>query len=544
MSIHKTSWMAALSVAVSFLLATQPVNAASTPYYGKDYTQPKQVLEQYPATDASFDTPAFTGDGDAFTSQEEMMAFLQKLDRSSDQVEMKIIGQSMEGREIPALFFSTEKKKDEKSFQKKPTVWLDAQVHGNEPAAGESALVMAQKLTGDWGRKVLRDINVIVVPRINPDGSYAFTRQLANRLDGNRDHMKFDSPEIRAVHGLYNQYMPEVVIDAHEYGLGATEFADLGEEGALKYHDVLLLSGKNLNIPASIRNLSDNRFVADAHQALAEQDFSSDAYYTSSRNGEEIQIREGGSEPRIGRNAFGLKPAISFLVETRGIGIGRENFQRRVAAQVATHTSLIETAAAHADEVQQIVGDARKSIVKNGKRASADDTIVVQSQPTEVSGKTLTLMDIANAEPVDVPVRYFSSSDEQAILERVRPTAYILEPGHEEAVKRLQNTGVRVERLKKATRVQVESYTVTAKKTAENSYEGYRLHTVETDVATQTKTFPAGSTIIYMDQPTANVAALAMEPESVDSYVTFGFLPAEEGEILPVHRYMQNGKLK
>ncbi|WP_245891271.1 M14 family metallopeptidase [Desmospora activa] len=541
---RKLSWLSFLSLAISFLLAAQPVNAATTPYYGKDYAQPEKVLAQYPDTDITFDTPAFTSEGDAFTSQEEMISFLHQVDRSSDRVEMKIIGQSMEGRDIPALFFSTEKNKDAKSFKKKPTVWLDAQIHGNEPAAGESALVMAQKLTGDWGDALLRDINVIIVPRLNPDGSYAFTRQLANRLDGNRDHMKFDSPEVRAIHNLYNQYMPEVVIDAHEYGLGASEFADLGEEGALKYHDVLLLSGKNLNIPESIRTLSDDRFVETAHQALDEQGFSSDAYYTTSRNGEEIQIWEGGSDPRIGRNAFGLKPAISFLVETRGIGIGRENFQRRVAAQVATHTSLMETTAAHAAEVQKVVADARNGIVKKGKHASKDDTVVVQSKPTEVSGKTLTFMDIATAQPFDVPVRYFSSSNEQATLERVRPTAYILDPGQEEAVKRLQHAGVRVETLRKPTRVEVESYTVTSKKTAENSYEGYRLHTVQTEVAAKTKTFPAGSTIIYMDQVTANVAALAMEPESVDSYVTFGFLPAEEGDVLPVHRYLQSGKLK
>ncbi|MDI5791600.1 hypothetical protein PO124_34320 [Bacillus licheniformis] len=42
------------------------------------------------------------------------------------------------------------------------------------------------------------------------------------------------------------------------------------------------------------------------------------------KQGRKIEIYEGGTEARIGRNAFALQPALSFLVESRGIDIGRE----------------------------------------------------------------------------------------------------------------------------------------------------------------------------------------------------------------------------
>ncbi|MDI5791599.1 hypothetical protein PO124_34315 [Bacillus licheniformis] len=71
---------------------------------------------------------------------------------------------------------------------------------------------------------MLDKINVIVVPRVNPDGSYQFNRRLANGIDGNRDHVKLESPEVRAIHQEFNKYSPEVVIDAHEYGVGQTNF--------------------------------------------------------------------------------------------------------------------------------------------------------------------------------------------------------------------------------------------------------------------------------------------------------------------------------
>jgi len=55
-----------------------------------------------------------------------------------------------------------------------------------------------------WGKLVKR-INVVPVPRANPDGSYAFERRMANGMDGNRDHLKLDTLEARAIHSLLQQ---------------------------------------------------------------------------------------------------------------------------------------------------------------------------------------------------------------------------------------------------------------------------------------------------------------------------------------------------
>ncbi|WP_244297128.1 hypothetical protein [Brevibacillus antibioticus] len=41
-----------------------------------------------------------------------------------------------------------------------------------------------------------------------------------------------------------------------------------------------------------------------------------------------------------------------------------------------------------------------------------------------------------------------------------------------------------------------------------------------------------------MAQPNASFIVLALEPESVDSYVTFSFLPVEKSDEVPVYRYM------
>ena len=527
--------VAALLVAA---LALPAVHAApDTPYYGKEFSQPEKVLKLYPDPDVRFETPAFTSGEERFTSQEEMIRFLRTLDRQSPWTEMKFLGRSQEGREIPVLFFQRG------SGKGKPTVWLQGQIHGNEPAAGEAVLVMAQKLAGEYGKKLLKDINVVVVPRVNPDGSYAFQRRMANGMDGNRDHLKFDTPEARAIHSLYNRVQPEVVIDAHEYNPDPALLKDVGKEGALKYHDLLILSGKNLNIPKEIRSFADDVMVKAAKARLAKKGFSSGDYYTAAKRDGQLEITEGGPEPRIGRNSFALKPALSFLVETRGIGIGRENFLRRVAAQVTTHQSLLETAASRADEVRRLVDGARKEIADKGKRAGDADDVIVTSKAKEYPS-TLPVVDIAEAKVKEVPVRYFSHTEGKAELTRERPVAYLLKPEFEDAVKRLKYAGVKVKRLKKATALPVESYRVTAKETEENPYESHPQHRVKTKIVKKTVVLPKGSWIIPMDQPTANLAALAMEPESTDSYVTFGFIPSKVKKELPIYRYMGGGTLR
>ncbi|MBN2910318.1 M14 family metallocarboxypeptidase [Polycladomyces sp. WAk] len=525
-----------LSLAVAAVLALSSLAVAqaetSTPYYGKSYSQPDKVLKLYPDPEERFDTPAFTSGKERFTSQEEMMAFLRGLESKSPWVKMEVIGHSQEGREIPALFFR------KGGVKKKPTVWLQGQIHGNEPAAGEAVLVMAEKLAGPYGKKLLDKINVVIVPRVNPDGSYAFKRQMTNDLDGNRDHLKFDTLEVRAIHSLFNRVQPEVAIDAHEYNPEPDLLKDIGKEGSLKYHDLLILSGKNLNIPKPIRTFADN-MSEKAKKALAEKGFSSGDYYTAAKKNGKLELTEGGPEPRIGRNSFALKPSLSFLVETRGIGIGRENFPRRVAAQVTTHESLLETTAQRADEIKRLVDKARKEIVDKGRTVGDDDEIVVVSQATEIPNSTLPVVDIAEGKVKEIAVRWFSHTKGKPGLTRERPTAYLLFPDQEEAVERLRNAGVKMIRLKKEIVLSVESYTVRSKETSNKSYEGHPQYHVTTDTTIETVHFPAGSWVIPMDQPAANLAALAMEPESTDSYVTFGFIRSEAGKKLPIYRYME-----
>ncbi|AND40201.1 hypothetical protein A361_13925 [Cytobacillus oceanisediminis 2691] len=122
-----------IPVLLSAALLAAPAVQAETPYYGKSYSQPEQVRHLFPEIEVIDNTPAFSRDGDAFTSQEEMMAYIKQLKAKSPYLTVKTIGTSQEGREIPALYFTKDKHIRSGYLSKKPIVWVQSQIHGNIP---------------------------------------------------------------------------------------------------------------------------------------------------------------------------------------------------------------------------------------------------------------------------------------------------------------------------------------------------------------------------------------------------------------------------
>src|ERR1043166_2790777 len=84
-------------------------------------------------------------------------------------------------------------------------------------------------------------------------------------------------------------------------------------------------------------------------------------YHTTNYRPEDKLVSMGGNAPGIARNAFGLMGAVSFLIETRGVGVGLQAFQRRVATHVLAAEAVIVTAAADPRLLRETVAEARRA---------------------------------------------------------------------------------------------------------------------------------------------------------------------------------------
>ena len=144
------------------------------------------------------------------------------LARRSGDLRVRVVGRSQEHRAIPMLVFARPAAASgarSSSKNGKPTVLVVGQQHGNEPAGGEAALALAWQLATTPRAAVLDRVNVLIVPRANPDGAYHFVRGLADGADVNRDHLLEHTPEGRALGRVFVEFQPDVVLDCHEFGV-------------------------------------------------------------------------------------------------------------------------------------------------------------------------------------------------------------------------------------------------------------------------------------------------------------------------------------
>jgi Zinc carboxypeptidase len=516
-----------------------------TPYYGNgpSYIQPDNLSHLFPDPNVSFKTPAFKQNKIAFTSQEEMFDHIKFLAHKNKNIQVKTIGKSTEGRDIPMLLFSKDSNKSIKDSHK-PLIWIQGQIHGNEPASGESTLVLAQWLAEGKLGDVLDKVNVAIVPRVNPDGSYYFKRFTANDMDANRDYLKVEYPEVQTIHQSIDDYEPEVILDVHEYTVNPAPLKKVGANGSIASYDLLISSAKNLNIPEQLRKASDQLLLPNVFKTLEKEKLSYHDYYTLATSDDGVlTATEGSTEARIGRNALGLKNTMTYLIETRGINIGRTDFNRRVFAQATAQAAFIKTTAEQASKVKKAVKQAETEVVQKGQKANDNDKIVITSENKLVKEQKLTVVDLAKAKMVDASIDWLDSTDAYPTLVRDRPTAYILPPEYKNIAEKLQLLGVEVKKLKKPMKVAVESYRVNDLIVSAELESGHSTREVTTNVTSKTRDFPKGSYVFDMAQPDANFISLALEPEGIDSYVTFNFIPAAKGKELPIYRYMRSSSL-
>ena len=526
----KHSWGAAAALASLALAASAAAQPATTP--PRVYEQSPAVLARYGDVPIRLDAPGLAPGRTTFTSQDEMIAHLAALKRRAPRFHLGSLGASSQGRDLPFLVFTAEGHTDLRRVRalRRPVVWLIGQQHGNEPAGGEAMLALASALADGELRPLLRRVTVVVVPRANPDGAAAFTRRTAQDFDLNRDHLLATLPETRALQAKMAELPPDIVVDAHEYGVAGpwvTRF------GGLAPWDATLLHSTHPGVPAASTALATTLFQPAMDRRLEERGLSSFVYVTLPEQG----IATGGAAPGISRNYYGLTGAISFLVETRGIGIGRQSFQRRVATHYLAASAVLETAAREGRRVRRAVADARRSLARErGPLPVAYELGSVEATLPMVDPQT------AAAKPVAVTIQ--DSRRLRVTETRPRPQGYLLAPGSDTALEAFRIKGLPVCRVVPGQALAVEAFRVTRTgpitRATREGINPEAAVTVALEPRTLTPTI--GWSYVPMAQEGSAVTAASLEPDSVGSHIGVGLIPTASDGTAPVFRVPQGAR--
>ncbi|OAL04523.1 Zn-dependent exopeptidase [Phaeosphaeriaceae sp. SRC1lsM3a] len=501
-----------------------------------------QIVEQraFPAPNVTLYSPAFlaganasfdlgwTEGSEGATSQDKLVSFMSGLAaKNPSWMSFRVADfVSEEGKNFPYVYLSTNSNSSSvEGSSGKLKVWIQGSVHGNEPAGDEATLALlgAMDKNATWAASFLDAMDIIVLPRYNPDGNAYFQRTLATNYDPNRDHTKLFRQQTRDIKSWFTSFSPHIAMDLHEYG-AKSPYGEYYNNAA----DGMYSAAKNLNIHPSIRALSEDVFAPAINASMRSISLRGEPYMTASRRNPP-RFEEAGTDAKIGRNAMGLTQCVTFLTETRGINIANQEFKRRTSAGLQMILGVLETARDQADEVYETIESAREEFAE-----STEDIVITDY--TEYSNRTWTVVDRRNGSIVQLPVEFASTTPATANLTRARPEAYIIPRAWADLAERLRVSGVEVETMDHAFKGSVEAYNITTSSLARTYYEGVVLNTVTTETKEKEVSLPVGSFYISTKQKNAGLAFVTLEPENIDSYVSFGIVPMEVGDEYPIYR--------
>ena len=420
-------------------------------------------------------------------------------------------GRSQAGVALTALHFSAAG-----APAGRPRVLLVGQQHGDEPAGAEALLVLAGQLARGELAPVLARLDVIVLPRANPDGAQWQQRVSAGGIDINRDHLLLRTPEAQAVAALVALQRPVVVVDLHEHTVVGRY---LEKFQAVQRHDMLLQYAMTPHLPEALGRASELWFRQPLLAALAAEGLSAEWYYTNPTPAGDLRLLMGGVQPDTGRNVQGLRHAVSLLLESRGVGIGRLHLARRMQSHLVALHSVLRQAARHADDLQALQARADAEVAAQ----ACVGRVVVQAEGTPARRQMLFLDPETGADkPVDVA--WESALQLRELRVRARPCGYWLAPGQDGALRTLRALGVQVQRLQAPARLATEAWVERSRRELPRPdvrgsvADGQRtMLLLQVDLQAAELSAPAGSWYVPLSQPLANLVVAALEPDSQNS---------------------------
>lgn len=140
-------------------------------------------------------------------------AYLEAIDGYADRFAIETVAEvSYQGVTHPIRFL--------RSGRAKRTLLVLAGVHGNEQAG----LLAVPPILDAYGarRDSLEDVELCVLTPVNPVGAAHLSRYNAEGYDINRDFLRFDTAEARAVREVFDRVAPDFVVSLHEGPQDAT----------------------------------------------------------------------------------------------------------------------------------------------------------------------------------------------------------------------------------------------------------------------------------------------------------------------------------
>jgi len=462
----------------------------------------------------------------------EVVSLCEQLAKASPLIRLAELGRSGERRSLPLMIVADPpiSTPAEARASGKVVVFLFGNIHAGEVDGKEALPILVREVVAKPGHPLLKHLVLLVAPIYNADGNERVAKdnrpgqvgpeegmgQRANAggLDLNRDFMKLEAPETRALVGLLNAWDPDLTIDTHT------------TNGSHHRYTVTYDGPKNPAGDPRLITFSQDRLFPEVGASFGRRTGLRSDFYGNFEDGH-TRWTSFPATPRFGTTYIGLRNRLSVLSEAYSYA----PFRTRVQATRDFCLACLEFASDHRDEVRSLLDEARKATVAAGVDPSPDDRVAIRTRARAFPGKATVLgfvererdgHEVATAEPKDYECAI--ERDFVATVAVPRPFAYLIPPGHDGAVAVLKAHGIRVEALREPAKFAVEVERVDAVARARRPFEGHAIaEVVGFATRAESRTLPAGTHLVPTAQPLGSLAVYLLEARSEDGLATWNY---------------------
>jgi hypothetical protein len=470
---------------------------------------------------------------------EEALAFARRLERASRLVRVAEFGKSGEGRALPlviAAHGNAFTPTDARSAGKL-VVLVQANIHAGETDGLDAGLALLRDMAITKSRESLLDrVTLLFIPVYNVDGferrgpfnrinqngpAEMGWRGTATNLNLNRDYMKADAPETRAWLRLWNDWNPDLFIDCH-----VTDGADFRYNVTYQYE-------QHQNVPEPLLGWMKSAFDSRIAPAAERPGNLLAPYLTLRDSRDPAKGIEGFIEtPRYSTGYTPARNRPGLLIETHML----KDYRTRVRGTYDLIAAVLAELNRDPESLRRVLRETDEAITAEGRTYDparrvplrlefTDKTepfkfkgVEFRVEPSDISGGDRV---VYGDKPLDLTVPYFNEA--RVTASAAPPLYYVVPPQWADVISVLAAHGLQLKRLAAPATLEVESYRFSDVRWSPAPFEGRNTVTQKNTTLRERRLYREGSVVVPLAQPAARIAVHLLEPDSPDSFVSWGF---------------------
>ena len=469
----------------------------------------------------------------------EIIDWWKKLDEKSGKVKMLTMGMTDAGYPLNLVVVSNNGNYNFDNIRKnnKRVILINNGIHPGEPDGVDASMLLARDIVTNK-YKIPDNVVLAFVPiyniggclnrsanfRVDQNGPEEFGfRGNSQNLDLNRDFIKCDSKEARALTEIFHLTDPDVFVDNHV------------SNGADYQHVMTLLTTQHNKLGGVMGEFLSKQFEPALYTSMKEKGYDLVPYVNSFGDTPENGWPEYWDSPRYTSGYAALWHTFSFVPETHML----KPYKQRVLSTKALMESFIEFTTSNSEEIKNLRNQTKQSVkfmmefpISFSLDKSQFKEVLYKGfesgrKPSEVSGLQRLYYD--RNKPFEKTIKIFNYFAVKNSI--TKPKAYILPQGWWKVIDLLKLNKVEMSQLKKDTTIEVEVYKIEDYKTLTRQYEMHHLNSeVKVSSSIQIIKFLKGDWYIPMNQIANRFLIETLEPQAEDSYFAWNYFDAILGQ--------------